>query len=139
MLDEQTIHKYLSELMRSKPYHRYGKNKAAIDFSGVYILFNKDYEVVYVGQSRSIYMRVYRGHKKSNKTWEYAKAVHITDYAEMVEFEAWCISKYNPKYNYRKGRPLDVCKHCDNSGYFLKDGQPTRCTHCNWMGQKDEV
>ena len=139
MLNEDKFTEYLQELLHNTPYHREGKNKSAIDFGGVYALFDYKMNVLYIGQSMNIYMKVWRRHKNEDTPWVYARAVIVPDEEERTHFENWCIKKLSPKYNTIKVKKQPSCKHCNNSGYFLKDGQPTRCTHCNWMGQKDEV
>jgi len=139
MINEDKFKEYYHELMTNPSYYRKGKNKTAIYFGGVYALFDSNMTVLYIGQSLDIYMRVWRQHKYGAMPWVYAKAVILSDEEERRQFESWCIKKLNPKYNKNSGKKPSKCKNCDNSGYFLKDGERTRCTYCNWMGQKDEV
>ena len=63
----------------------------------IYILVNKEEEIVYVGQTKDIYDRIY-SHKKSNKNFEIAFCKSVSKDISNLS-EAFLIYNCQPKYN----------------------------------------
>lgn len=80
---------------------RYDKPKCV---SGVYILFYKD-EIVYIGQSYSIYERITRhacGQLKANeklKIWDSFAYIEVNGRINRLTMETELLQLYKPKYN----------------------------------------
>lgn len=88
--------------------------------NGVYAVFDKDQNMLYVGSSKNLYDRLYNHHRTHNnsdlflrlsefdseQTLEscYVKFV-LLDYGR-AEFEEYMIEKYNPALNYFKRKKV---------------------------------
>ena len=72
-------------------------------YKGCYLLYNED-ELVYVGVSNNIAVRLWQHHYKSAKQWTSVKFIEELDYIEAIKIENYLIEKYRPKYNSRWGK-----------------------------------
>lgn len=92
--------------------------------SGVYFLTRYDGEVLYVGQSIDVRMRIKEHvHKGSEMTkrdeFKEIKLIKIifTDKENLLEAEKQNISKYNPKFNIRKDEMIRITTHITQDQY----------------------
>lgn len=73
----------------------------------VYIVYNCDNEVIYVGQSINIDSRI-ANHIENTAWWNEVTIVIIAEVEEPVrldDYERYYIQKYNPKYNKQRYAP----------------------------------
>ena len=67
-------------------------------YHGCYLLYNED-ELVYVGVSSNIAVRLWQHGTERAKQWTSVKYIEELDYTEAIKIENYLIEKYRPKYN----------------------------------------
>lgn len=66
---------------------------------GIYFLYNQDKELIYIGQSRNIYIRLLEHIAENKKQFEYFKAIKIDDSDFMELMEIYLIQLYKETHN----------------------------------------
>lgn len=69
------------------------------DKQGIYFLYNQDKELIYIGQSRNIYIRLLEHIAENKKQFEYFKAIKIDDSDFMELMEIYLIQLYKETHN----------------------------------------
>ena len=69
------------------------------DKQGIYFLYNQDKELIYIGQSRNIYIRLLEHIAENKKQLEYFKAIKIDDSDFMELMEIYLIQLYKETHN----------------------------------------
>lgn len=67
---------------------------------GVYFLFLNE-EIVYIGQSISVYNRIYQHLREGTKEFNRAFYLPVPNHVDLVQVEEHCILTFRPKYNYQ--------------------------------------
>lgn len=66
---------------------------------GIYFLYNQDKELIYIGQSRNIYIRLLEHIAENKKQFFYFKAIKIDDSDFMELMEIYLIQLYKETHN----------------------------------------
>jgi hypothetical protein len=81
---------------------------------GVYLLFDSEENLIYVGQSNNIYNRLISHSKNINKNWVFSYIIPIENKEHRLFTEAIMIKSLKPLNNIAKGYPK-------NYGWSIKD------------------
>ena len=69
------------------------------DHQGIYFLYNKEKELIYIGQSRNIYIRLLEHIAENKKQFECFKAIKFDDSDFMELMEIYLIQLYKESHN----------------------------------------
>lgn len=69
------------------------------DIQGVYFLYNENKELIYIGQSRNIYVRLLEHIVENKKQFKYFKFLGVLEYDFMELFEIYLIGLYKNSHN----------------------------------------
>lgn len=69
------------------------------DIQGIYFLYNENKELIYIGQSRNIYVRLLEHIAENKKHYQYFKAIKIEDSDFMELMEIYLIQLYKESHN----------------------------------------
>lgn len=69
------------------------------DKQGIYFLYNQNKELIYIGQSRNIYIRLLEHIAENKKQFDYFKAITIDDSDFMELMEIYLIQLYKESHN----------------------------------------
>lgn len=69
------------------------------DKQGIYFLYNQDKELIYIGQSRNIYIRLLEHIAENKKQFDSFKAIKIDDSDFMELMEIYLIQLYKETHN----------------------------------------
>ena len=67
--------------------------------SGVYMLYDKNDNLIYIGHTQNINQRLQQHCKNDNKDWSYARVILIEDKEHRLIMEKLLIAYMNPIYN----------------------------------------
>ena len=70
-----------------------------IQDSGVYMLYDKNDDLIYIGHTQNINQRLQQHCKNDNKDWSYARVILIDDKEHRLIMEKLLIAYMNPIYN----------------------------------------
>jgi len=70
-----------------------------IQDSGVYMLYDKNNDLIYIGHTQNINQRLQQHCKNDNKDWSYARVILIDDKEHRLIMEKLLIAYMNPIYN----------------------------------------
>jgi len=70
-----------------------------IQDSGVYMLYDKNNDLIYIGHTQNINQRLQQHCKNDNKDWIYARVILIDDKEHRLIMEKLLIAYMNPIYN----------------------------------------
>ncbi len=91
------------DLLPARNYKVYDNNKNQIYNSGVYILYDINDNVIYIGQSKNINNRLLCHCNNLNSNWKYALILFVEHNEHRHILEIFLINYCNPKNN--KQRP----------------------------------
>jgi len=88
------LHKDYSEYVEK--INKLPKIKRSYKNKGVYLLYDSDEELIYIGQSADIRQRL---SQHNNKSWVYYKVIEVKNYLQRLKIEEYLINKFKPEYN----------------------------------------
>jgi hypothetical protein len=86
-----------------------------IQDSGVYMLYDKNDDLIYIGHTQNINHRLQQHCKNDNKDWIYARVILIEDKEHRLIMEKLLIAYMNPIYNKNSPCCLNVSFNLDSN------------------------
>jgi hypothetical protein len=86
-----------------------------IQDSGVYMLYDKNDDLIYIGHTQNINQRLQQHCKNDNKDWIYARVILIEDKEHRLIMEKLLIAYMNPIYNKNSPCCLNVSFNLDSN------------------------
>jgi hypothetical protein len=105
----------LKKIKRESEWNVWYDITPVISNGGVYMLYDKNDYLIYIGQSQNINQRLQTHCKNDNKDWDYARVIIIDNRYHRLTIEKLLIGYMNPHNNKSEPSCLNVSFNLDSS------------------------